>query len=633
MINKIINSTENSSLKGFQTLPCQPKDVPDYIWYQILPELVKNQGEYPSDSAYQAAVEQLKKDYLAARDLVAKGQFPDDVIQQLENLINHAISLTHYPNKPLSPQEQKAQELINDFTKKIKDLESQEGGLKAEEKYLLAELKNLQNQLDQLKNIPDFAQKYAGEIQQIQNAMNQVQDEIAAIQNQFSSIVVEENTFENELNELVDYQSEMEQTDDPSALDQYLNEIISLIQDAEPSIQDCSNQIALHRDALSKIDLTSIQNQIQDLQNKAPIVPPVHTDGSTTYLDFGLIQAGIMKYINWSTVPATVDEKGLLHYFDSLFAQLKAAGITQVDLAFSQLADVGALLSGDLSNVSAHDTIAQILQFSNQYLGGFDLISLFTKEAHAQGLSVDLSFGGLFGDHMQICPNGEDPHDQAVKMAAMMQKYGFDSIDFDLESGGAQEFMSQGVDVVKDYLKTLHTLLEAQNKTMTLTVMGDVNTWGKNVFAELFSDKFGHKTFSDYFDGLNLMLYSDTDYYLDADNSSWGLKQWIDVIGQENISKMHIGFDDGVPYESPSASQGSKNYPIDPTSRGRSAALIYKEIIKQLHEMGIEGNFGEPFWWPATEVNGGARYLPDANGNIQFGIDVAMQEFYDEMNS
>ncbi len=629
--NSIQNSTSSYSQSFSGGLPCKPESVPDYIWNQCLSELVNNQREYPTQADYQAAVEQLKKDYLEAQALVAKGNFSDEVLKKLQALIDDASSLAHYPNRSLSPQFNEANERVQYFKQQLEALEKLQSDLEFKESNLKSLIASLEKQLNGFQSNPEFYKEHKKEIENLLSQIQAAKSALDKVQQQNVAMNNFKTELDSKLSQMNALLGEMRNKTEDQDLNTLLNQIKSSINDASKQFPNYQNSIDKIAKDFNQINLDSIEKSVEVLKGLFPTPKP--QEGISSYLDFGLIQNALFTFIDWSTDPPSIDELGLKKYFDSLFAQLKASGINEVYLAFGQLADVKNLLEGNLSQIASTDTIGQIMKFSQQYLGGnADLISLFTQEAHAQGVSVNLSFGGLFGDGMNISPNGEDPHDQAVIMSAFMQKFGFDAIDLDLEVGGAQQFMGQGVDLVKEYLKTLHTLLEPQGKKIFLTSMGDVNLWGKDIFAPFFQDEFGNKTFSDYFDGLNLMLYSDTQYYVDANDPTWGLKQWIDVIGIENMNKIHIGFDDGVPYEKPSASAGYKDYPVDPTSRGRSAALMYEEMLKQLKSLGIDAQFGEPFWWPANDIKNGARYNVDGKGEIEFGTEAAMRDFYNQLH-
>jgi hypothetical protein len=89
----------------------------------------------------------------------------------------------------------------------------------------------------------------------------------------------------------------------------------------------------------------------------------------------------------------------------------------------------------------------------------------------------------------------------------------------------------------------------------------------------LFYDANGNMIFPQLFTSLNLMLYSETQYYIDARNPSWGIEQWLDLIGHSNAGLLHIGFEDAVNYSQAAASAG-ETYVIDTTNPGVAAAEI-----------------------------------------------------------
>jgi hypothetical protein len=63
--------------------------------------------------------------------------------------------------------------------------------------------------------------------------------------------------------------------------------------------------------------------------------------------------------------------------------------------------------------------------------------------------------------------------------------------------------------------------------------IGDINQFPEVFFTD----------FDLYFDNVNLMLYSNTQYYIDATGSlyTWSLDKWIEAVGNDP-SKLSIGF-------------------------------------------------------------------------------------------
>ena len=362
------------------------------------------------------------------------------------------------------------------------------------------------------------------------------------------------------------------------------------------------------------------------------------TSQESCYLDMGELSGAVTSNMMvWWPEPVHIDENKLSQYLDQLFSQLSKAGIKEIEMAFAQIGDLDALVNDGQGEVSKNDIIATIL--STKYPVGdtkANLIQYFITKAHSSDLKVDLSFGGAnaANEDLQICLEGETADGQANKLVTFLTSYDFDSIDFDLEGSGSSALLKYNTaEQIDLFFTTLQTEMSKVSKSVTLTVEGSIQDGPKGTLSVLFeNDKF-----NTYFNGLNLMLYSDTKYYIDADNVTWGIDQWLDIIGKENAYKIHIGFDDGIAYEDPSASAG-KIYSITPgADRGKAAAEVYTEFLADLKSNGYPNSLGSPFWWPANTVHAPdnwSRYNPTIKGDVvleDFDTEAAMQSFYDNL--
>lgn len=131
--------------------------------------------------------------------------------------------------------------------------------------------------------------------------------------------------------------------------------------------------------------------------------------------------------------------------------------------------------------------------------------------------------------------------------------------------------------------------------------MAGIQDWPKGFLKELFDD------FNNLFDGVNLMAYSNTEYYLDAVNDTWGMTSWIDIVGKENAHKICLGFFDLVPYE--------KTAPRE--ERGLKAAEAYLKLASDLKALDYPVNFRAPFWWPAEDAQY-HHYQHAKDGSVKF---------------
>jgi len=360
----------------------------------------------------------------------------------------------------------------------------------------------------------------------------------------------------------------------------------------------------------------SLKKELQKFKDKyKPTPPPINAQG-IMYFDFSGFENAINSCMIWSP-KEKVDLDKLDKYLEALFAQMIAAGLGEINLSFAQVGDLDALLNGK-GNGSVNDVLLRLM---TKYPDAF---KRFIQKAHEAGLKVNIAFGGAnaAGDDYKM---GGDPKEQAKKVAEFMDKWGIDGVDFDLESGDI--LTKNSPEYLKAFFTELHKILSAQGKEVTWTVMGGIQDWPKGILKSLFYDDEGNRIFSDMFDGVNLMLYSSTQYYLDADNQTWGIEQWIDVVGKENAGKIRIGFEDGIDYSNPSSSAGG-HYNIDTKDSGKAAGEIYKQILDKLKEDGYDVELGSPFFWPDFNYS---RYgFHEENGTIIPDFDTSFEDSFNK---
>lgn len=355
---------------------------------------------------------------------------------------------------------------------------------------------------------------------------------------------------------------------------------------------------------------------------------PAPATSFQTYFDTGIFP--IWDYLEWSNPDNSevVNWSKLGSYLSSLFGNFKANHFNKIYLAFSQIADIGYLNHPDQwSSTTIPTNDAFITNFMYQVYHNCPKHSLeqflttFTDQAHANDVKVILSFGGENATGAKICPDSsQTPEGQATELATFLKTYGFDGADFDLESDALTT--QNSTDEITEFFSSLKTSLSSQGQTSTITLMG-AHSWGTSTFNMLFNP-----SFSTYFDSVNLMLYGSGgaggQYYIDATDASdkidWGIDGWINLVGTGNSSAICIGFQDNTYYENPQASAG-ETYNVDSSSRGKSAAMIYKQMIQKLSASGCPTTLGECFWWPDPSVKGAGgtdRYAPKSDGSADF---------------
>ena len=313
-------------------------------------------------------------------------------------------------------------------------------------------------------------------------------------------------------------------------------------------------------------------------------------NGDSVYIDMGKLYGTyvIGHFMKWWPEPVCIDQKKLDAFLEKFFTQLKADGTKSINLSFAQIQDIEKLLKSQAG--ASDDTITQIFE-KNYPVGktGNNFLKYFIQQANKNGIKGDISFGGAVatGPNMKI---PMDPVQAAKDLVDFMKEYSFDSVDFDLEGSGAAQLMTQNSPKdVETFFKTLHGQLSSQNKSVILTVAGSIQDGPTGYLKPLFEN------FSNMSDGVNLMLYSNTQYYIDANNPTWGISQWIKYVPS---SKINVGFYDSIDYTNPASSAGEK-YNIPPgLTNGQAAAYIYIQLQKQLAKINPKNvPLGQPFFW------------------------------------
>lgn len=338
--------------------------------------------------------------------------------------------------------------------------------------------------------------------------------------------------------------------------------------------------------------------------------------GDSTYIDMGELYGNyiVTQCMVWWPEPVHIDQDKADAILKSIFDKLKASGTDTIDLSFAQISDIQDLLNG--KGGSATDTIAQIFK-DNYPVGstGENFLKYMISYAHENGMKVDLSLGGAnaTSDDMKI-PG--DPTTEADNLAKFLEEYDFDSVDFDIEGSGANSLMTANTPAnVVAFFKELHSQLSSQSPPIPsiLTVAGSIQDGPEGTLKDLFTD------FSSMFDGVNLMLYSNSQYYLDANNTTWGISQWLaatDIPPDE----IHIGFYDSINYNDPSSNAGNTPYNIPQgLSNGAAAAYIYIQLEKQLKEINPDYvPLGQPFFWTdqPTDIPSD-NFMEDFNNYLQ----------------
>ncbi|NGX51890.1 MAG: hypothetical protein KR126chlam5_00179 [Candidatus Anoxychlamydiales bacterium] len=327
---------------------------------------------------------------------------------------------------------------------------------------------------------------------------------------------------------------------------------------------------------------------------------------NSTYIDMGVFEGLLGKAITWYSEnypKGFYDTKNLDAQLDSVFNPLVADGTDEINLSFAQISNIAAILNPDLTkSYSGTDKILEILRYnpSGDNLAmnkpivqdgkklPQDIIQYISSYANSKGIKVDLSFGGAIATNTDYVIG--DPTTAANNLVALMDKYNMETVDFDIED--VSGLMANGDAKVLSFLKTLHSALAAKNKKVLLTVLGSAANGPRGPLKAIFNE------FDSCADGVRLMLYSNAQFYIDANNTDWGFKTWVEII--KDPSKISIGFYDKIAYETPQSSDPDysaekySDFPTNPT-RAQAAAWIYKKVSK---DSGLTiSQLGAPFTW------------------------------------
>lgn len=357
--------------------------------------------------------------------------------------------------------------------------------------------------------------------------------------------------------------------------------------------------------------------------------PNAQGQSQSFYFDLGSMP--IWNMVNWNVTPPVIDMTKLAAYIDPLVSGMKQNGQTNVVFSFAQLGSIAALASGATSGYAPDDSVGMLYKSVPGATNIFqDIVSTF----QGQGMSTTLSFGGQSAGASDWQIAG-DPATAADTLATFVKSMKFSSVDFDIEDSNFVTSNPPGT--MNTFFSELSSKL-AHNPPMTLTALaGLANTQSGGIYSTFFQPNANN--FNSWFDGLNLMTYGaptgpDGQFYLDPSNSSWGIEQWIDQVGKQNASKIHIGFTDapmanGQGYCQANCGGDWSQYGIPAgTPSGTAAGMIYAFIIKKLESDGYISNasgIGQPFWWP---------YDTSSNYNNPGSFaSTTIQDFYTYLNA
>lgn len=476
---------------------------------------------------------------------------------------------------PLSPN---AQKINNDYTEAQALLQAILAALSQDQ----SAYSSLQAQISQWEStIAQLQGKITGS-----KDPAKAQADLNAAENQLASLEAQAKQMEGDLTTLTQAQTE-------------INELQAFAQETNPSDADVTQADALLASIQGQINNHTFANAQTDFTTNDPTgaemaamntailtveqdVGPVTVQGQTAYIDISA-----MNGMSAASIQTIIDD-------------LKATGITQIDLSFAQLSDPTSWPAGGSA------TFQQVI-----------------ADAHAAGMKVDLSFGGANGATAGNW-SVDNPAALTAQLAAFVKANGIDGLDFDYEYTAGPLPAPYQANLLT-FFEDFHAQMSPLNIPMTLTVMaGPSNSAGTpdgsgGVGNGPITDLF--QNFSACFDGLNLMMYGGPEYLTGNPNY---LEMWLGTKGQNNgiinqfgipIQDIHVGFMD---YKEGDPS----GYPGTGT-QGQNAANAYLAALAALGYTPSE--LGTTFWWPNEGVI-------DPSGQGYIGVIEALEEILDEYN-
>lgn len=602
--------------------PYTSQVVSTYIWQVLLPELQSNMNEYSTIQTYQQAVIQLQGLYQQATVTTSS--------DQLGVILAQATALA---NPTLIPQDVQqaeqimasAQSIQSQIGQIISSFQNNIATLSQTMASLATQVTNFQMIIDAM---PAPSQKALADLKQAETDLSTAQLQLSQLLSQNSVLSSANTNFSQEVQNITSLAQQIIGGNDPNGANlAELQTLFATLTQNQVNFQQGQQAVLTGQlSTLNNLISTSLSADISALQTDTNTVPPSPKNGIGCYIDMGSLSAQLWNFMEYYPVQQ-LNITQLDQYLNSLFSQLTQAGVNQINLSFAQLGSIDSLVSGGI-NAPSDDVIAQMMV---SFPGALQEV---IKLAHASGIKIDLSFGGENGASMTIVGTGETAQGQAQKLVQFMQALQIDAVDFDFESTLFTTANSPQDAVA--FFTTLHQELQAMGKTLALTIEGSIFDWPQNYLKELFYDQSGELVFFSLFDELNLMLYSETQYYIDANNATWGIEQWLNLLGKaKSATAIHIGFEDGVNYASPNASAG-ESYVLDTTNPGTAAAEIYQQLQQKLMQDGYATNLGEPFFWPDINHHAAgtwSRYESINSGgmiSVNFDTDV-MLAFYNKL--
>lgn len=341
---------------------------------------------------------------------------------------------------------------------------------------------------------------------------------------------------------------------------------------------------------------------------------------------FALDQIPIWNYVDWSVTPPVMNQDQINTYIAGVAASMKAVGVSCINLNFAQLANINALTSSTpwAEQFSPDDSIGMMYKST----AGVEqnLQEMFIRGFQENGLQTTLTFGGATADATDwaIATPTSSAASQATTLANWAQSMDIANLDFDIESTAFTTANQEGD--ITSFFTTLTTACNHQ-PTTTLTVLaGTSNAQPGGLYQTFFQPSASN--FNDWFDGINLMCYNGS-FYLDPLNNdivSWGLENWVDIIGTANAHKMSVGFSDELIYSAATCGSGPvgwSQYGINllGTPSGVAAAKIFLYNANKMVADGKIANITDlrpPMLWPDQAVN---SYANPASFMTKFSSD------------
>ncbi|MCH9616825.1 MAG: hypothetical protein SP4CHLAM5_00990 [Chlamydiia bacterium] len=361
-------------------------------------------------------------------------------------------------------------------------------------------------------------------------------------------------------------------------------------------------------------------------------IPIYHVE----YFDIGRWESD--HFIDTGT--GTVSEDRIDSYLYYFFQDMWGQGQCNVNFCHGQAVDLSNFIKGDYASMSATNSFGILEKKTLGKLVGGKSVSMYVVDwlITSVAMKTGISFGGkaATGGDWDFGFDKIDPVELAQDFSTWANDLALSRLDFDVQSA---DFIKNDPQKLASFFTTLK---DHFNGRVTLTVPGDVTLWGlqgKNLFP-----LFRHAPFKTMFDSLNLILFDQTHYYLNAGQKpvqNWDLFLWISQLAKDSgytfaqaASLVNIGFNASINYLDKECSKGPIPYEKMPSgiTNGNASKFIFDKLQDSLTNETI--TLGCPFYmdsnadYSVSSSNGYESQFFNNTGNFELDFQRYNYFFY-----